>query len=266
MAPGELEFPHRNGFALHADLGHPRLRRLLRLCAQENESFTGETRFDWSRQWEYPFVLANLPSEGIGRRILDAGSGYRFFAPMLARRGFEVDACDLEASIGPKYDEIAAQYDLAIEFTQQDLSKMTYPDESFDCISCISVLEHARNRVEIVREFRRCLKAGGTLLLTFDVSVGGERDIPLPAAKELIDLLEDEFAPATPFAGRQYLDPAILSRADEVLRTEWFRRYRPELLPWRFISRAGLTNLLQGRIGRPFFDLAVVGLVLQKER
>jgi len=265
MASGELEFPYRNGFALHEDLASPRLRQTLRLCVQENEVFTGETRFGWSRQWEYPFVVANLPAEGIGRRVLDAGSGYRFFAPMLARRGFEVDACDLDASIGPKYDEIAAQYDIAIEFTQQDLSKMTYPDESFDYICCVSVLEHIRDRAEIVREFRRCLKSGGSLLLTFDVSVHGERDIPVEGVKDLIDLLEEEFAPVTPFADRQYLDQAVISRADDLLRTKWFRRHRPELLPWRFFSRAGLKHVLRGKIGRPFFDLAVVGLVLRKE-
>jgi SAM-dependent methyltransferase len=265
MASGAPEFPHRNGFALHEDLGSPRLRQVLRACSQENENFTGETSFGWSRQWEYPYVLAHLPAEGAGRRILDAGSGYRFFAPLLARRGFEVDACDLDASIGPKYDEIAAQYDVAIEFTQQDLSKMTYPDASFDYISCISVLEHARDRAEIVREFRRCLKPGGSLLLTFDVSVRGDRDIPVDAARDLVDLLEEEFTPATPFTGREYFDETVLAGAEELLCTEWFRHYQPELLPWRFFSRAGLKNLLRGRIGRPFFNLAVVGLVLRKD-
>jgi len=266
MSTGDPGFPNRNGFALHADLENSELQRLLRLCLQENERFTGETRFGWSRQWEYPFVLANLPTQGSGKRILDAGSGFRFFTPLLAQRGFEVDACDLDSSIGPKYDDIAAQHDLAIEFTEQDLSKMTYADETFDHLCCISVLEHAKSPTEIVREFRRCLKIGGSLLLTFDVSVAGDRDIPIEAAKELIALLESEFTPATPFANPHYLDAKVLSEADEVLRTEWFRRHRPEDLPWRFFSRAGLKNLLRGKIGRPFFDLAVVGLVLRRDR
>ena len=56
----------------------------------------------------------------------------------------------------------------------------------------------------------------------------------------------------------------IMPRSDEEVE-EWFRRYRPEMLPWRFVSRAGLKNLLRGRLGRPFFDLAVIGLVLRKE-
>jgi SAM-dependent methyltransferase len=264
MESGANEFPHRNGFALHADLQHPVLKRTLHQCLNENEEFSGESRFGWSRQWEYPFVLANLPAEGFGRRLLDAGSGYRFFAPMLARRGFEVEACDLDASIGPKYDEIAARYDVAIEFTQQNLSKLTYADESFDFICCISVLEHTRERDSIVREFRRCLKTGGELLLTFDVSVSGDREISLAAAKDLVRLLESEFEPAAPFSGGTYFDAAALAESEEVLRTRWFRTYHPELLPWRFLSRAGLRNLLRGRIGRPFFDLTVVGLVLRK--
>lgn len=255
------DFPHRNGFAFRADLEDPTLRRLLRACLQENESFCGATRLGWSRQWEYPFVLANLPEDGTGARILDAGSGYRFFTPLLAKRGFEVDACDLDGSIGPKVDEVAARDDLPIEFTRQDLAKLTYPDDHFDFICCISVLEHSRDPAAIVCEFRRCLKPGGKLLLTFDVSVDGLRDIPISAARGLLRLLDEELTPATPFVGGEYLDEAVLSRADEVLRTAWFRRYQPELLPWGFLSRATLQNLKRGRIGRPFFDLAVVGVV-----
>lgn len=265
METGAIDFPHRNGFALHSDLQNPILKRYLRLCREEGETLMGSARLDWSRQWEYPFVLANLPADGIGRRILDAGCGYRFFAPLLARRGFDVDACDLDASIGPKYDEVAARFDIAIEFSQQDLAKLAYPDERFDHICCISVLEHAHDPVAIIREFRRCLKVGGTLLLTFDVSVRGDRDIPVAAARDLVDLLEREFAFVTPFAHRSLFDPSVLVESEEVLRTEWFRRYHPDLLPWRFVSRAGLKNLLRGRIGRPFFDLTVVGLVLRKE-
>jgi 2-polyprenyl-3-methyl-5-hydroxy-6-metoxy-1,4-benzoquinol methylase len=265
MDRGDYTFPHRNGFALHEDLKHPTLQKHLRLCLQENESFCGRAHLDWSRQWEYPYVLANLPADGAGKRILDAGSGYRFFAPLLAKNGFEVDSCDLDASIGPKYDEIAARFDIAIEFTQQNLSRLTYPDEVFDFICCISVLEHTGEREAIVREFRRCLKPGGTLLITFDVSVNGDRDVPVAEAKELIRLLEQELSPVTPFVGSEYLDEAVLARSDTVLRTAWFRRYRPDLLPWRIISRASLQNLRRGRIGRPFFDLAVVGLALRKQ-
>jgi len=266
MERGKYTFPNRNGFALRSDLRDPKLQEYLRVCLQENESFCGRASLYWSRQWEYPYVLANLPADGTGKRILDAGCGYRFFAPLLAKRGFEVDTCDLDASIGPKYDEIAARHDIAIEFTQQDLATLSYADETFDFICCIGVLEHARDRAAIVRELRRCLKPGGMLLLTFGVSVHGEREISIAGTKELIHLLEQELIPMTPFCYSSHLDESVLSRDEEVLRTEWYRRHRPELLPWRIISRASLQNLRRGRFGRPFFDLAVVGLALSKRR
>jgi SAM-dependent methyltransferase len=261
MQSRETSFPHRSGFALRADLDDPRLVADLQTCLEENQAFSGRSRLDWSRQWEYPFVLGNLPGRGDGRRILDAGSGYRFFSPLLAKHGFEVDACDLDASIGPRYDEVAAEHDIAIEFTQQDLSKMTYPDDSFDHVCCVSVLEHSRDPGAIVREFRRVLKPEGSLLLTFDVSVRGDRDIPVAKAAELLGLLDEEFEPAQPFADAALLNEEALAASQEVLRTPWFRRHRPELLPWRIVSRATLRNLMRGRIGRPFFDLAVIGVV-----
>ena len=264
MKSSAPSFPHRNGFAMHADLANPRLRELRALCLREQEAFGEEPHLDWSRQWEYPFVLANLPEDGAGSKILDAGCGYRFFAPLLARREFEVSACDLDASIGPRYDVLRARHGLAIEFECQDLAKMTYSDEAFEHICCISVLEHAPDSAAIAREFRRCLKPGGSLLLTFDVSAAGDRDISIAGAIELLDLLDAEFVPATPFSGEEYLDEARLSRADEVLRTPWFRRHQPEQLPWRFVSRSSLKNMLKGRFGRPFYDLAVIGLVLYK--
>jgi SAM-dependent methyltransferase len=264
VKPNASTFPHRNGFAMHADLAHPRLRELRALCLREQEAFGEVPHLDWSRQWEYPFVLANLPEDGAGTKILDASCGYRFFSPLLARRGFEVYACDLDAKVGPRYDALSAQHGVAIEFERQNLEKMSYPDELFEHICCISVLEHARDPAAITREFRRCLKPGGSLLLTFDVSADGDRDISVSGARDLLDLLHDDFVPAMPFSGEDRLEEAFLSNADDVLRTPWFRRHQPELLPWRFVSRSGLKNMLRGRFGRPFYDLAVIGLVLYK--
>lgn len=265
MSAGAPAFCDRNGFALQADLEDPKLETLLQLCLQENEEFTGERGLDWSRQWEYPWVLANLPVDGGGRRVLDAGSGYRFFTPLLAARGFEVDACDLDPSIGPRLDEVAARADLSIEFTTQDLTRLSYPDDCFDYVCCISVLEHTADPEQVVMEFQRCLAPGGILLLTFDVSVAGDRDISVDRARSLIEKWHHLFEPVHPFCGDQWLDPRTLGAATEPLRTSWFRRHRPDALPWRFVSRTFVRGLRRGRLRRPFFDLAVIGLALRKK-
>jgi SAM-dependent methyltransferase len=253
-----------NGFALRSDLEDPRLAALRDLCLREAAAFGGRAHLDWSRQWEYPWVLANLPADGAGRRLLDAGSGYRFFAPLLAHRGFRVECCDLDASIGPRLAGVAAREGLALGFRRQDLARLTYADACFDHVCCVSVLEHAPDPRAVVGELRRCLAPGGTLLVTFDVSLDGERDVPLPVARELVAALEAGLEPLHAFRGRELLEGDALRSAEHVLRTSWFRRHRPGLLPWRFLSRAYLSQLRRGRLGRPFFELAVIGMALRK--
>lgn len=260
-------WPDRNGFALRADLGHPALARLREQCLAEDRELTGRGHLDWSRQWEYPWALAHLPERAEGRRVLEAGSGYRFFTPMIARRGYQVQACDLDGSIGPKLKRVAREQGLAIEFSTEDLEHMSYGDGTFDFVTCISVLEHTACPPAVAREFARCLAPGGTLLLTFDVSLRGDRDIPVARARDLVRQLETDLEPLHPFTGREWLEDGALDRPevrDQLLWTGWFRDHAPELLPWRLVSRAGLANLKQGRLGRPFFELVVVAMALRK--
>jgi len=261
-----MSFCERGGFARLADLEDPDLVLLLEECRRESMAFTGSTHLDWSRQWEYPWVLGQLEAVAPGARVLDAGSGYRFFTPLLARKGFEVLACDRDATIGPRLDEIAAHEELAIDFEPQNLESLGYPDEHVQSIVSVSVLEHTSDPKRVLTEFHRCLVPGGLLLLTFDLSVDGRRDIPLPAAVELIQEAERLFDAPQPFWGREYLSEKPIAGAgpDELLRTTWFREHQPELLPWRFLSRAWLKSALRLRLGRPFFDLCVIGLALQK--
>lgn len=48
----------------------------------------------------------------------------------------------------------------------EDLTALTFPDRSFDCIGCFEVLEHIPNHPQALRELFRCLAPGGTLLAT----------------------------------------------------------------------------------------------------
>jgi len=260
----QSEFPSRNGFARRRDLDHPVLREHLEQCLEENRRFGGGSTLGWSRQWEYPYLLAHLPEPKREFRILDAGSGWRFFAPALARRGFDVTACDVDRSLNRRYAELARDESLALRFDLEDLGALRYGDESFDLICCVSVLEHTRDHSRIAGELARCLRPGGTLLLTFDVSVRGDREIPVAGARALIDTLESVLEPIYAFEDRLLLDEAALEAHTDLLRTEWFRREQPELLPWSVMSRAGLRNLIKGCLGRPFFDLAVIGMALRK--
>jgi ubiquinone/menaquinone biosynthesis C-methylase UbiE len=260
-APG---FPHRNGFARHADLDEASLRSLLNQCLQENKALTGTAKLGWSRQWEYPYVLANLPKDGVGLNILDAGSGFRFFTLLLAKRGFAVHACDLDASVRAKIHKAASRRGLSIEFAKQDLSCMGYPNDLFDFVVCVSVLEHTPDPEAVVKDTWRVLKPGGHLLVTLDVSVDGDRNIRVSSLRALLEVMERYFVCVHPFHDKWLLDETILAASKDVLKTECFRHTAPEQLPWRTVSKTSLRNLLRGKFGRPFFNLAVIGLALRK--
>jgi SAM-dependent methyltransferase len=48
----------------------------------------------------------------------------------------------------------------------EDLTRLTYPDDAFDCIVSLEVLEHIPDYPAALAELARCLKPGGRLLLT----------------------------------------------------------------------------------------------------
>ncbi len=158
-----------------------------------------------TRRWEYPYTRARLALAN-GRRVLDAGSGITFFPYFLmeSNPGVTVTCCDRDSYVGEVYSRINRNQSSKVAFQQCDLSALPFPDGSFDSVYCISVLEHTGNRDEIVREFRRVLKPGGQLIVTFDISLDGTKDIPVDDAKTLLRLLS---------ADLNQLDPAALDVA-----------------------------------------------------
>lgn len=257
-------FPHRNGFARLADLEEEALRRARRRCEREERALGGSPRLGWSRQWEYPYVLANLPQNAGGSKLLDAGSGFRAFTLALAAAGFQVTACDLSATAGRRLLRAARRRGLDVDFRRTDLERLSFPAARFDVVTCVSVLEHTAEPRRVLAELHRVLRPGGRLLLTFDVSVDGRRPLSVRDTRRLLRDAEELFAAGHPFVDRELLDEKALAAAPELLRTAWFRARDPGSLPWSRLSRTAVRELLAGRFRRPFFDLAVIGWTLTK--
>lgn len=215
----------------------------------------------WSREWEYPFVFSRLRRWAGLRtafRTLDAGSGCTFFPFFLARAfpGAAVDCCDANAGLAPIFREINALSPSPVAFHPARLEETPFPDGAFDAVACVSVLEHAPDAVRIIGELRRILKAGGLLLVTFDVSRDRRAGIDEREAERLLGRLSSLFAwtDAVPPAER-----LRRGRRDEILSTPFIRAREPGLLPpWKPGLIDFLKNLRRGRLSaRPFFDLTV---------
>ena len=207
----------------------------------------------FSRRWEYPYAaqcLLDLAAEDASRplRVLDAGSGVTFFPYFIRRRiaRAEFTCCDANAAYADAFDRInRARGDPAVRFLRALLQDLPLDDDAVDAVTCISVLEHTGDYPTILDELRRAIRPGGLLVLTFDVSLDGRCDIPVAAAADLLQAVEERFDLPEGLDWRRELDRT--KRPEGILTTDAVRRTAPDLLPWKWPALKSLYDLARGR-------------------
>jgi SAM-dependent methyltransferase len=208
----------------------------------------------WSRQWEYPFVFEKLKAYARpGARLLDAGSGLTFFPSCLVAHlpGAVVACCDYDAKSAADFTRFTSASRERITFDTASLQELPYDDASMEGIYSISVLEHTADYDRILEEFERILVPGGTLVITFDISLDGRSEIDPAGAQRLLASLDRRFRA---LEAPQSLDLA----APDLLTTGYTRRTRPGLLPWKRTLRSDLATLARLRLPRSqYYELAV---------
>ena len=209
----------------------------------------------WSRRWEYPFAAQRIiqfaehqPDGPL--RVLDAGSGVTYFPYYLCSEipRAEVTCLDSNPAYHEMFDAInPAMPSARVKFVEAMLQKIPLPDDSFDAICCISVLEHTNNYSEILDEYSRVVRPGGLLVLTFDLSLDGKFEVPKTQAQELLKSIAGKFNVSP---GDDLLKE--LSRMDEperhgILTTDYIRKTQPDLLPWKHPMLKAAHDLVKGR-------------------
>ena len=98
--------------------------------------------------------------------VLDAGTGTGRHAIYLAHQGKRVSAIDFNEKMLSKAKEKARNEGLTIDFRLEDLTALSFSDNTFDLVICALALAHVENLAVPLKEFMRVLRPDGNLIIT----------------------------------------------------------------------------------------------------
>lgn len=109
----------------------------------------------------YKQVLERVSGIPVGK-VLDIGAGEGFLSLCLHKMGHSVIACDVNKEQFKTNEVAFIEFDM-INYAE---SHTVFPDESFDYIIVVEVLEHMENPRGLMREISRILRPGGFTVIS----------------------------------------------------------------------------------------------------
>jgi len=113
------------------------------------------------KKYVYSSYFQTLFQNAKGSRTLDIGCGAGIFTFELAKFADELHAFDLSQAMIDKVQQEAKKRNMKVHTKIGDISKMPYPDNHFDFIVSVGVMECLNNPDQALKEIRRILKPGG---------------------------------------------------------------------------------------------------------
>lgn len=99
-----------------------------------------------------------------GKSVLDVGCAGGFMAEAIAEKGASVTGIDPAEDAIKAARAHAEQSGLSIRYDVGVGEQLPYPDDSFDAVVCVDVLEHVADLEKVICEIARVLKPGGMFL------------------------------------------------------------------------------------------------------
>ena len=91
------------------------------------------------------------------QRALDVPCGTGRITKVLLDRGLHVTGLDISLAMMAEAKKKLQQYDGRVTFVEGDATKLQFPDDTFDIVSCVRLFGHVpgETRIQVLREFRR---------------------------------------------------------------------------------------------------------------
>ena len=116
--------------------------------------------------WERMRVAFEYVKNNINnKKVLDFGCGSGVLSYLLAKNGYEVTSSDIEFS-PLKLVKEKIDFPPNISFLEGDIITKDLPDNSFDIIFAMDVLEHIDNLSDYIRLFKRLLVPNGIIIVS----------------------------------------------------------------------------------------------------
>jgi len=120
------------------------------------------------RQWYIKAQIRNKFFVHDDIRFYDAGAGFCQYSDFVLKnwKKSDVFALDLKRDFLSSYAEYArGKYPHRFDWVTEDLVTFT-PDQKFNLIAAIDILEHIENDRQVLKNFYNCLEPGGTLVIS----------------------------------------------------------------------------------------------------
>jgi ubiquinone/menaquinone biosynthesis C-methylase UbiE len=173
--------------------------------------------------------------------VLDAATGTGRQAIYLAQRGKRVAATDCNEKMLFKAREKASAEGLDIDFRLENLSKISFEDNSFDLVICALALAHVKDLTIPCQEFKRVLRPGGNLIIT-DLHPFAQNGMGSEYEWELIEGQAPVFFPNFHSNVDDYLEAVKLAGTELVAVLDIPMNFKEELFPGALIVWARKTE------------------------
>lgn len=111
-------------------------------------------------------ILAIIPEAKENKKALDIGCGPGIMAEGLLKKNYNVACVDAAPNmINLVKEKFSSNPKIKAEIG--DVNKLNFPDNSFDLVIAMGLLEYLENQPQAISEIKRITKTGGQVILTF---------------------------------------------------------------------------------------------------